>query len=78
MIVSKKKVELLPCPFCGSDNVKVIEEIRNIDFIIDDLTSVSCEQCYGRGARAMNGTKKRRIEMAIAAWNRRANDAERL
>lgn len=74
-MTDKNAQKLLPCPFCGSDNVKIKLETRTIDYVTDDISFVSCDQCFARGARAMNGKKESRVEMAIAAWNRRAENS---
>jgi Lar family restriction alleviation protein len=49
--------EILPCPFCGSDDVEVIDA---------NGYAVRCGTCYGRGGSALIA------EEAIASWNRRA------
>ncbi len=56
--------ELKPCPFCGSENVKLFS-------LDDDCEVVSCDDCNGQGGyfAAPDSTGP---DEAIAAWNRRA------
>ena len=75
-------MELKPCPFCGSKNIKTHAFI--------DEAIVHCENClsrvigYGQPERfvpAENGLYRRIEEKsapidAIEKWNRRADDAE--
>lgn len=53
--------ELLPCPFCGSENIL---EFGKQD---DDWASVECRNCRA-------GTHKfENLQDAVAAWNTRAS-----
>lgn len=57
--------KLLPCPFCGGENIKR-------EYLACDIWEVMCNICYATGPR---GTRK----VAFAAWNRRvyaSRDAE--
>ena len=56
----KDNAELLPCPFCGSDD---IEAIKTDEYY--EEYEVQCQECGGRGA--WENTKT----MAIKVWNRR-------
>lgn len=59
------ETELLPCPFCGSSNVK-------LGFIRDGKV-VRCknQNCLAEGVPAYHGMYKDAAERAIAAWNKR-------
>lgn len=61
---------LLPCPFCGSKNVRVcnlIEEEPELELagLTKDNWNVLCNDCY-----ALGGTR-RTADESIEAWNRR-------
>ena len=61
---------LLPCPFCGSKNVRVcnlIEEDPELELagLTKDNWNVLCNDCY-----ALGGTR-RTADESIEAWNRR-------
>ncbi|WP_419692202.1 Lar family restriction alleviation protein [Burkholderia gladioli] len=64
--MSDKLSELLPCPFCGSDEVTVGSFGSSC---IDPQHYVQCEQCDGATVRHASDGE------AIAAWNRRASPA---
>ncbi|WP_186019896.1 Lar family restriction alleviation protein [Burkholderia gladioli] len=64
--MSDKLSELLPCPFCGSDEVTVGSFGSSY---IDPQHYVQCEQCDGATVRHASDGE------AIAAWNRRASPA---
>lgn len=56
------KFNLLPCPFCGSDNVTIVKSK-----IIDGLFSAGCIKCNVTTAFYVNE------EFAAEAWNTRAS-----
>lgn len=63
---------LLPCPFCGSDNLG----IATGDLQPDDLyeAHVCCENCSATGSNVFwYETEEEAESEAIAAWNRRAD-----
>lgn len=52
--------ELKPCPFCGSDKIRVIS--NGVSY------HVNCDQCECRT------TRYRKKDKAIEVWNRRAGN----
>lgn len=69
--------ELKPCPFCGGTaEIRMSSEMVRFNES-DNFYFVKCTACRMRGSRygCLDGYSKReRIEKAITAWNRRAND----
>ena len=59
--------KLKPCPFCGSEDVKLLEEVE-IQGVL--ACFVNCRSCNACGSMFLTSKKKE----AIAAWNRRANN----
>ena len=55
--------KLKPCPFCGSNNVKI-----NIPYFADALYLVQCYSC--NCTTALYPTKNKAVEI----WNRRAEN----
>ena len=65
--------ELKPCPFCGGEDVEVINALEaqpemELVGLTKDNWNVVCNECYAAG-----GTQRTALE-AIEAWNRRVND----
>ena len=76
--------ELKPCPFCGGE-----AELKKGKIYLDEAVQVYCKKCsvhtqkepinhllYTNG-EVLFVTEAMAIEMAINAWNRRANDETR-
>lgn len=59
------KLTYKPCPFCGSDNIKVGSYIDHHSFNLEYY--VRCANC-GIGITSIDGYK------VYASWNRRVND----
>jgi Lar family restriction alleviation protein len=57
--------ELLPCPFCGSDDIEQIEGDRYAGQS-GDWCAIRCGKCEAEGPHVWGFPK------AVAAWNRRA------
>ena len=75
-------MELKPCPFCGSEKVKIILEH---DLECGRCWFVRCNTCYARGTSIVESIGQQEPDEAFAqivkatkdaakAWNRRAND----
>ena len=56
--------ELKPCPFCGGNILSVFWEI--------DMCRIRCKNCSTRGPWEFNE------ELAVEAWNRRAEDGSNI
>ncbi len=61
MTLIDKAEALLPCPFCGGDDMIILNGP-----VEDDWCTVSCEKCHARGPIDYTDPH------AIAAWDRRA------
>lgn len=71
------------CPFCGSNNAKILLEH---DKDVGRCWYVECQKCYSKGAAYVEcpsghqdndealGQIKTAVKNAAAAWNRRADD----
>ena len=62
------KIELKPCPFCGSDNVEIYSPSINGKWV--GYRSPVCNECHA----SIRGIKFKTKRQAAAAWNRRATD----
>jgi|GEM_PF-2769974 len=60
------KVELLPCPCCGSDDVEIIEAYS----YGSPVYLVACRVCHVRTDRSCGK------EYVVDAWNRRVSDSK--
>ena len=76
--------KLKPCPFCGSEEVKVVLEH---DRTCGRCWFVQCQDCYAQGASAVESVDGqepdeayeqivRATNTAKEAWNRRVQDGE--
>ena len=61
---AEKRIDLLPCPFCGSANVKLFRYPPDKDG--DNPDFVQCQNCASDGPYGSGDT-------AIYKWNRRAD-----
>ena len=62
------KMALLPCPFCGSPDVKLV---TILDADGDELHAVGCPKCGCNGTPHIASMDDPR-PAAVSAWNRRA------
>jgi Lar family restriction alleviation protein len=58
---SKQKIVILPCPFCGNDDV-VVDEVK------PNVIAITCEECQVIGPHA---DLDQSLEVAISRWNKR-------
>lgn len=58
---SKQKIVILPCPFCGNDDV-VVDEVKQ------NVIAITCEECQMIGPHA---DLDQSLEVAIQRWNER-------
>ena len=66
----KDFVKLLPCPFCGSDNLEVCNTHTPSFW-------VNCFDCEGQAhGKYREGQFKAAMLNAVDAWNRRAKEAK--
>ena len=57
----KRQIVILPCPFCGNDDV-VVDEVK------PNVIAITCEECQVIGPHA---NLDQSLEIAIARWNER-------
>ena len=58
---SKQKIVILPCPFCGNDDV-VVDEVK------PNVIAITCDECQMIGPHA---DLDQSLEVAIQRWNER-------
>ena len=58
---SKQKIVILPCPFCGNDDV-LVDEVK------PNVIAICCDECQMIGPHA---DLDQSLEIAIARWNER-------
>ena len=58
---SKQKIVILPCPFCGNDDV-VVDEVK------PNVIAITCEECQVIGPHA---DLDQSLDVAIQRWNER-------
>ena len=58
---SKQKIVILPCPFCGNDDV-VVDEVK------PNVIAITCDECQVIGPHA---DLDQSLEVAIQRWNER-------
>lgn len=69
--------ELKPCPFCGSDNVKMSKGASwMMKKYRGNIRAVGCAECgvFGGVFNLLAMTEKEAEELAIKSWNRRADN----
>lgn len=60
--------KLLPCPFCGSDEVEIkyYPTMRDAPYFWCE-----CENCSAKGGEGYDYDKSVAVDKAVALWNRR-------
>lgn len=69
--IVKKQIEILPCPFCGSNNVKPIHYNGSYGYSPSE-DYVTCTSCGASGGRIKDSDCGNNMDLAIKKWNRRA------
>ena len=69
--------ELKPCPFCGSDKLKLVKKKTKYKGHNAYVASIRCNSCHARGGTVINLTipyaVKEDVEsVACERWNKRA------
>ena len=64
------KIEILPCPFCGSDNVQPIHVEGNWGYSASQ-DYVRCLDCNALGGKITDSNCGNHMEEAINKWNKR-------
>lgn len=70
--MTERTQKLKPCPFCGSSHVEAFCQYE--EDCPDRSVIVRCHSCDAQSAQMIGRGK---IDMAIAAWNRRAPQCEK-
>ena len=75
--VVTKEIEVLSCPFCGSDNIDVIHYAGFYGYSADEFY-VKCKDCGACGGKVVDdrcslSTTKQK-ELAVEKWNMRCDD----
>lgn len=67
----KKQIEILPCPFCGSENVKPIHYNGSYGYSPSE-DYVTCTSCGAMGSIIEDPNGGNNMVLAINKWNRRS------
>lgn len=65
------KIEILPCPFCGSENVKPIHIKGNYGYSPSE-DYVACLSCGATGGKIKDSDCGNYMQEAVNNWNERA------
>lgn len=70
--VTTEEIDLLPCPFCGSENLQVFH--TNGEYGYSASTDyVACCSCGARGGTVEDYNCNNNSKYAISNWNSRAD-----
>lgn len=73
-VVEKEKITLLPCPFCGSDNLSVRYNPGSLGYTTSS-SYIFCNTCGAKSGeiRECSGSlsKEDLIKISINSWNKR-------
>lgn len=67
--IVEKEIELLPCPFCGSEDVEPIHICGSWGYI-SSKDYITCNSCGAQGGVVKDG----KLSDAIEKWNMRAEE----
>ena len=67
-----KEIDVLPCPFCGSDNIKPFHTSGFYGYSPSE-DYVTCRSCGTNGPIVKDHNGGNNIERAIEKWNHREN-----
>lgn len=72
-VVENFSLKLLPCPFCGGNQVKVssVEDIEKNGEIIGYNIEIKCFDCYCTKFSTSKTSLEKAIERAETDWNNR-------
>lgn len=62
-----------PCPFCMSDNIRVLSVPGRDEYDPAYYTSVRCSDCGAGIIRESDESAEHAFRAAVEAWNRRAH-----
>ncbi|MFA5247896.1 MAG: Lar family restriction alleviation protein [Candidatus Paceibacterota bacterium] len=66
-----KNEKLLPCPFCGSNDLEIVPDLAEDDNNRIYAYHVFCKDCYARGRNLYPHCWCESEQQAIEAWNNR-------
>ena len=67
----KKQIEILHCPFCGSEDVKPIHHNGSWGYSPSE-DYVKCSNCGATGGVIKDADCRNNMDLAIKNWNRRS------
>ncbi len=75
------KEKLKPCPFCGSNKLKLVKKKTEYKGYNAYIASIRCNCCNARGGTVLNLTipyaiKEEVEQTAVDRWNRRADNGK--
>lgn len=65
-----KEIEMLPCPFCGSENIEPIHCSGDYGYS-PSTDHVQCLSCGASGGTIKDDDCGNNMDLAIGKWNRR-------
>lgn len=75
-VQNKEDIRILPCPFCGWEKIRIIEDEGKEGFFEGTkYTYCWCKVCGARGpwAYSVGYTSRLAVEKCIGRWNERKN-----
>ncbi len=68
----KAKIKVKPCPFCGTEAVKMYHGLNNVTFFL--CTNKECSALVSFGGNKRVGNVAVEAENPLENWNRRADN----